>query len=75
MATSPLIVTEPCAGAVATAMAVWTPLIDPERSIAVPALPYGTATPVLLVTLGAGGTATVRLTVADAEVPPGPVAV
>ena len=75
MTTSPATLVVPCAGAVATAMLVRTPLMDAERSIAVPLLPKGTETPLRAATVGAAGVATVRLIVAGADVPPGPVAV
>ena len=56
-------------------MLVWTPVIDPLRSIAVPLLLKATETPLRSATVGAAGAATVRLTVPGPEVPPGPVAV
>ena len=71
---SPDTLSEPCVGAV-TAMLVWTPVIDPLRSIAVPLLLKVTETPLRFATVGAAGAATVRLTVPGAEAPPGPVAV
>ena len=75
MTTSPDTTTVPCAGPEATAMLLCAPVIEPARSMAVPELEYGTVTPDRSATAGAAGVPTVRLTVAGAEVPPGPVAV
>ncbi|MNT67027.1 hypothetical protein D3C72_2051390 [compost metagenome] len=56
-------------------MLACTPVIEPDRSMAVPAPLYGIATPLLSAATGAAGAATTTLTVAGAEVPLGPVAV
>ena len=72
---SPATLVVPCAGPLATAMLPCTPLIAALVSMAVPLLPYGTATPLILATEGAAGDPTTMPTVAGAEVPPGPVAV
>ena len=73
MITFPLIVVNPWIGSDATAMLEYTPEIDAVRSIGV-AVFCGTVT-LLPETTGGPGGLTVMLTVAGAEVPPGPVAV
>ena len=60
--------------AVAIAMEVRTPLIEPDRSTAVPALLNATVTPTRSEATGAAGTATVKETVAVFDTPPAPTA-
>ena len=65
--------TVPCSGAVTIWILVTTPLMCAVRLIADVVL--NSTVTALSAAVGAGGAATVRLTVAGAEVPPGPVAV
>ncbi len=71
--TSPAMLVVPCAGAELTLRLLCTPLTEAVRSIGVAVL-YATLA-LLAATVGAAGVATVSVTVAAAEVPPGPVAV
>ena len=75
MTTSPAIEVVPWLGAETIAMLACTPVIEADRSMAVPLLFHGTATPDRSAATGAAGVATVRVTVATFDVPPGPVAV